>query len=686
MYLKELTLHNIRSYVDVTIAFSEGMVMLAGDIGAGKSSLLHAIEFALFGSKPSELPAASLLRSGADEGHVKLSFAIGEQDVVVTRRLKRGKGGIKQESGLLNVDGTEEELSPIELKSRLFSLLGYPTTLVSKGKDVIFRFTVYTPQEEMKRILQEDFETRLDTLRRLFNIGKYKLIAENASIFMRTLREKKREVQGYIHDLPGKKDELIKHEKQLLLIAEQISQQKKPIEELRSQIEGKKLTLELLEKNASKFSQTRQELALLDNELKNTLLKREENKQRLEQIDLYLASAGTIDQPIKEELAQIQNQTIELESSLKTTQQSIDLCREHMSKHAALKNQASDIVAKIEGLESCPFCLQDVEQDHKQSIRDKQSKTILEATTESDKLTLKRSSLERSLKTFEDSRESLRKRQGELEILKVKAQQIQEKHKEKIELTQKQEAIKASIGSINSKKITVSKTLAALKDVDARFKEERKIHDELLIKERQKTLEFTKVSKDHESTMSLIALLQKDISKKEVSQKSLRTLSQKHDWLEGYFAPLMSTMEQHIMAHIHKEFNDLFKNWFSMLIEDENLSVRLDEQFTPIIIQNGYETSIDYLSGGEKTSIALSYRLALNKVINDIISTIRTKDILILDEPTDGFSSEQLDKVRDVLRDLSVRQLIVVSHESKIESFVDSIIRIGKVDHVSSVV
>ena len=34
--------------------------------------------------------------------------------------------------------------------------------LLSKGKDIIYRFTVYTPQEEMKQILFEDKDIRLD--------------------------------------------------------------------------------------------------------------------------------------------------------------------------------------------------------------------------------------------------------------------------------------------------------------------------------------------------------------------------------------------------------------------------------------------------------------------------------------------------------------------------------------------
>ena len=85
-----------------------------------------------------------------------------------------------------------------------------------------------------------------------------------------------------------------------------------------------------------------------------------------------------------------------------------------------------------------------------------------------------------------------------------------------------------------------------------------------------------------------------------------------------------------------------------------------------------------FLSGGERTAVALAYRLALDQTINSVLSTVKTKDIVILDEPTDGFSEAQLDKMREVLLELAARQLIIVSHEQKMEGFVDHLIRIAK--------
>ncbi|MCK5025646.1 MAG: SMC family ATPase, partial [Nanoarchaeota archaeon] len=156
-------------------------------------------------------------------------------------------------------------------------------------------------------------------------------------------------------------------------------------------------------------------------------------------------------------------------------------------------------------------------------------------------------------------------------------------------------------------------------------------------------------------------------------------------WLDQYFINLIAIIEKHVLFSIHSKFDNHVQEWFNILVEDENLQVRLDEQFTPIVTQNGYDAYIENLSGGEKASISLSYRLALNKVIHDLIPDIKTGNLIILDEPTDGFSSNQLDNVRNIIDQLGNKQLIIVSHESKIETFVDNVITIGKDGNTSRV-
>jgi exonuclease SbcC len=138
------------------------------------------------------------------------------------------------------------------------------------------------------------------------------------------------------------------------------------------------------------------------------------------------------------------------------------------------------------------------------------------------------------------------------------------------------------------------------------------------------------------------------------------------------------------MQNIHLEFDENFKKWFKILIDDSSKTGKIDEEFTPIIEQDGFQQEINYLSGGEKTSIALAYRLALNNIVQKV-STGMKSNLLIMDEPTDGFSKEQLFKIRDILEELNYPQIIIVSHEKELESFANNIFQIEKRDGVSVV-
>ena len=110
--------------------------------------------------------------------------------------------------------------------------------------------------------------------------------------------------------------------------------------------------------------------------------------------------------------------------------------------------------------------------------------------------------------------------------------------------------------------------------------------------------------------------------------------------------------EKQVMMSVKNEFSKLFSKWFSILVS-ESLFARLDDDFSPIIEQQDYEIDYSYLSGGERTAVALAYRLALNQVINSFISKINTKDVVILDEPTAGADIELRHYLWNFLKELN---------------------------------
>ena len=189
MILKKIKLNNIRSYESQEIEFKEGSILLSGDIGSGKTSILLSIEFALFGLQPGQRGSA-LLRNGEKEGGVSIEFEVGGKNVLIERTLKKGKT-ISQDYAAITINGEKQEIAVTELKSKVLDLLNYPKEF-SKKQNLLYKFTVYTPQEEMKEIILQDSETRINALRHIFGIDKYKRIIENASILALKTREEKR--------------------------------------------------------------------------------------------------------------------------------------------------------------------------------------------------------------------------------------------------------------------------------------------------------------------------------------------------------------------------------------------------------------------------------------------------------------------------------------------------------------
>ncbi|MBI2558127.1 SMC family ATPase [Candidatus Woesearchaeota archaeon] len=687
MFLKSVKLHNIRSYESAEINFPPGSVLLAGDIGSGKSTILLAVEFAIFGAKKGELPAYTLLRHGKKEGSVELRMQIDNKDIIIKRVLKRSNDDIRQEAGYIVMNGIKKEGTSEELRAIVLDLLGYPKDLIKKGKDLIYRYTVYTPQEAMKQILYDDKETRLETLRKVFNIDKYKRIKDNSKIITASLREKKKGIEGFILDLEYKKKDLEERKNEILEIDRRISEIQPKIEEMKKIISDKKISIGSIENEIRELNALKKEFSVaeaslshkveqnnrLNDEIKKLERQAEELKKDVEGKSLQQIDAIT--KKINEKEKEINLAELNYRNSIKKIRE-LEVRIEH----------CSDTIKKVESLEICPVCEQKVDEKHKHDVHLRETKKYQELVGQIKNCNEEESKLERIRIQLKKELDSLMKGQSHFNVLKIKLENLNEKTSLMEEKLRLKESVKKEIGSLNAKKSELNSSIAKYSKTEEKYRLVKKELDELLPQERFLELEKKKYEAEKDSIARFIKSLEKEISGKQKAKENLAYLSQLSNWIDELFVNLMSAMEKHVMASIHSQFNELFKNWFDVLLEDEAISIRVDEEFTPIIEQDGYETYIENLSGGEKTSVALSYRLALNKVINDAVAGIKTKDIIMLDEPTDGFSSEQLDKVRDVLNQLSINQIIIVSHEGKIESFVDNVIRVQKQEHVSVVV
>lgn len=679
MKLKKLTLKNIRSYEEASIDFVDGSTLLSGDIGSGKTSILLAIEYALFGLQPGQR-GTSLLRSGKSGGEVTLEFEVSGVECTVTRRLKRGAKSVSQDFATLVLDSKVEELSVTELKTRILALLNYPPEFL-KRTNLLYKYTVYSPQEEMKQIILEEPEARLSILRHVFGMDKYKIILENIQIIISKLRESVRFLQAVSSDLEEIKNKL-EHNKSLVLNLENSIKIKKE---------------KLIEKTESR---KKQETEL--NALKDKINEKKNFEKEIEKTNIMISNKRNQLNSINEEISDLKDKLDSTQS--KSEQKPIEVITKSISEIRntldILNNDYINIQSKINSIEInkkdnlerknrvfkidiCPTCLQNVPENHKHNILNETEAYLSKWEKEKADLEKEIITLNKKIQKGKFELERLEEERSELEILKVRLQEA-DKAKSKIqELDKTKKSLISDLEFLEAQKTILKKSEFEFSKYDSIFTSKETELKASYILERKSEIELAEVKKEKELKEIEILEIKDKIKQKENNITELNRITEIEEWLSKEFTSLINFTEKKVMFKLRQEFSKLFKKWFEMLTNDE-FDINLDETFSPVILQGEYELDYSFLSGGERTAVALAYRLALNQIISSIYSKIKTKGLVILDEPTDGFSDRQLDKVREVLYELETDQLILVSHEPKIESFVDNIIRLKKAQGVSS--
>jgi len=679
MLFKKLIIQNIRSYENLTIEFPRGSVLLAGDIGSGKTSILLGLQFALFGLQPGQ-KGSSILRQGEENAYASIEIEIDGETITLERTIKRSKsGGITQDSNVITTGTKREELSTSEMKDRVITLLRYPKEFVKKS-NLLYKFTVYTPQEEMKAIVQEKPEVRLDTLRHIFGIDRYKRIKDNAQVLLQKVKESVKIKEILASELNLLKEKFtLENEKKIRLARETMN--------MNLDYQNLILTKQEKENKLTSSQGSIDEKKNLDSELGK--------------LTILLQGKQDLESRMKKEVILMQKQIHEkidfseerLKNVLGLLEKHKKLLDEKNSKFLELSSNVSvldskkdvplQLKNKITSLEECPTCLQSVSPDHKCRIEKKTQYEIEEINRDLEQKIQQKQTLSSDI---EKEKELIR--DYEADKNNFQQNKIKYEHQQTIETKIKSDAFvldrtSNEIIELQNQIERLQEKIQTFAQSQETFESAKKDFQEINEVSRTKEIAMATTNKELEILKTRLEELSEEIHEKEKIREQINHLRGLQDWIQEKFIAMINLTEKNVMAKLRREFSSIFAEWFSMLVS-ESLSVRLDEDFTPIITNQDYEIDYDFLSGGERTATALAYRLSLNQVLNSMLSNIKTKDIVILDEPTDGFATDQIHKMRDIFEQLKAEQMILVSHEEQIEGFVDHIIRIKK-DGTSSI-
>lgn len=666
MILKSLDLKNIRSYTEDHIEFPLGTTLFEGDIGSGKSSILLAIEFALFGLGAER--GASLLKVGASEGSVTLRFEVNGGGYEIHRSLVKKGRAVQQGEGYLKVGDEVLHLSPTELKAKALAILNFNEPPDPKAQSVIYRYAVYTPQEEMKSILFLKPDLRLQTLRKAFRIEDYRIAAENAGNLARVIEGKAVELGARASDLDQDRIRLTEKAGQLKVAGTRIDASAPEVGRLEAGLANLKEQVRILEQARVRLGRVIGEIPLLEKEIQ------EKGKERVD-LEHDISELSAKIRGLEASLAELQAVVRPTEKSLSEVKDELRRLEIEERKLRRLEATIEAKLADYEAIEAggiCPTCDRPVD-----------------AREYRDRISSKRRQKEKA--SVEIAQVEARKQEVSLLVDRIQEHtRTEERHKDmnrtledaQSHLRRAEARLTVVVGVIARAK----KQLRTAGDEFNQFEEVSRKR-ELLVQEEKvtedvlrRTREELAYSRTEEASLKdAVAELQGVIARKEGWLKQAGFVREYADWLREFFIPSVNAIEIHALASINQDFNAQFQRWFSLLVEDPAKEARVDEDFTPLVEQDGYEQELAFLSGGEKTSVALAYRLALNTLVQQVAMGIKS-NLLMLDEPTDGFSREQLFKVREILSELRCPQVILVSHESELEGFADHVYHVQKVD------
>ncbi len=688
MILESIKIGNIRSIKNIDLTFPQTTMLFYGDIGSGKSSVLKAIEFALFGTlKSADLSGDSILRRGENKASVELTFLLDGDRYVIKRSLSKSKAGtVSQTKGSFTINDSLTSYAPTDLRRKILETLNYSVTRYERAQKIdLFRYTVYTPQESVKEILEAAPEKRFEILKDVFGIEKYEVTLRNIKIIIDFLRDDSKETEIRIGQLEGIEDVIPEKEEELKLQVNKISGMEK-------ESEVKQNEINLVKKDFDAIKSKKEDLSKKIIELEG---KEKTFKDYTELREKYAKDLETAQNNIKtneEEAKKIVLAELSTDLTEDQIRAQISEDREQISekgKEKAVLEQKIKDVDKLLKEGKCSMCGQEIHEEKrfKGELKDALGK-VESFSSEIETLSKNITTLEQNLKNLQDY--TANKSKIELYKKLVEASKIQEMDNQK--------KLDEMIGKLTQVQKEIDDTLKAFKIADITELKQLELEIRKNLDSFEKNIEELKSLKNAidielSAERTTLEYMKKEVNdlktwleeKKKLKEK-LEYSTEIRNWVKDQFPVLLRDIERQILISSARDFNTFFKEWFNVLVESGNIEVEIrPDDFQPIINVNGYDSPFKDLSGGEKSAISLAYRLGLTKIINERYQDVKTKDLLILDEPTDGFSQQQVNRMQEIFNSLNTSQMIIISHERALDSFVTDIYTFKKSNHITKV-
>jgi len=460
MIIERLRMQNFKRFSDEEVLFPDGITGIIGNNGSGKSTIIEAVLFALYGIKSSGLDGDYITSSfvGSDDHtFVTLDFSVAGTAYSVRRKYKRGKS-VRHEAQLLlgknlladGVSGVEREM----------------TRIVGMGP-ADFRKTIYAAQKDLLSLIEMTPGERRDWFMRMLGID---FIKKESDLLL------KEEIKGYEKTISAKEFYLSEHSPASIgEMIDNISKEEESVAARISAISAEKKSLdgemavqrELISGLMTKqedHSRISGEIASLDGRigsLKDTLLREEQEREELKSAEEEFGSLLDREKTypgIKSDFTRLSELRQE-NSSLETRK---NMLEKSVSSHSSiLKNKNTDLAQIIEAEDICRR-LKPLVDEREEVFRSHENMSALEREYISTENRLEQT--RKRFRKLEGSVKTAREKISRLEKELAEGRPLREQETGLNECESGLSALNERLGSLDEKRSSFASELSSLED------------------------------------------------------------------------------------------------------------------------------------------------------------------------------------------------------------------------------
>ena len=664
--ITSIELSDFLSHEKTTIDLEDGVTIFVGENGAGKSSIIDAITFSLFG-KHTRKSNKGLIRRGNNQGYAKIKFSIKDKQYEAERKIN-SKGSLN--AALFEViDNNRVQIAAGERKQFKESMTEQVEKIVGMSFEKL-KIASIVQQGELNSIINAKPKEFKELLNSIIGIDKLDIASESMKKITKEFREENRTESGY-------------DDSQIDILENMIQENQNNLDNATNA----KRNLELLKTNLEKEITKLEDEVTLEKEKKNKI---DQLKEKTSDLEDY-----------------VDNQIKKINDEIGHNKEIIHNCEGCFEK----KKQKPDFEEKLkrstEEERDASKKIQEIE--HQIVSLEEQEKLAGKLQLKDDKCPVCNSVVKKLNPLFQNKhlkQELIKLRDS----IKSKKEERKAKDEEKIEFTNELDKIRDAETILDTHKIKTEEQLLAIQS-DTESKEKKlelakseKLEQRSEIDEHAKKI-FDSISKLESET--------KGFDKAKFDEK-IRKLEEKRDdktnnvknWgvvdyqeqtakntitetkesilelekVKNYISRL-DNIQKHVFSRDGSVATSL-RSWALNSISikaSEYLSVlntkiqriALSEKARDVSIACHSKTEVlelESLSGGEKVSVALALRLGMANLLGS-----SNLNLMILDEPTTHLDAERKKSLVEVLAQLSkigkaetTMQFLIITHDAEI--------------------